>query len=168
MLAAILTTSFLLDGDPDNQQQHITEVSDQEEQFQPELEQLDALTHAFKVKKHLVFHESLYEIRPIQLSEEILVKCVSFHEYDILQSIMKYITSFPTIHSLGLVERIFYLWHQYITNVEAYLQWAEEVEEASPAQQHYFDTYDYLLDSLEYEIVTIDKNIHKHVQQIPS
>ena len=36
VLAAILTTSFPLDGDPDNQQQQITEVSDQEEQFPPE------------------------------------------------------------------------------------------------------------------------------------
>ena len=81
---------------------------------------------------------------------------------------MKYITSFPTVYSLGLVERIFYLWSQYIPNVEAYLQWAEELEEVFPAQQYYFDTYDSFIDSLEYEIVTIDKNIHKHVQQIPS
>ena len=44
------------------------------------------------------------------------------------------------------------------------LQWVEEVEEVSPAQQHYFDTYDSLIDSLEYETVTVNKNIHKHVQ----
>ena len=113
---------FPLDGDPDNQQQQITEVPDQEEQFQPEPEQFDVFTHEFKVKKHLAFHESLDEIKSIQLSEEYLDKCDSLHEYNILQSIVKYITSFPTIYSLGLVERIFYLWPQYITNVEAYLQ----------------------------------------------
>ena len=160
-LAVVLATLFPLDGDPDNQQQQITEVPDQEEQFQPEPEQFDIFTHEFKVRKHLAFHESLDEIKPIQLLEEFLAKCDSFHEYDIVQSIVKYITSFPTTYSLCLVERIFYSWPQYITNVEEYLQWAEV--EDSPNQQHCFDTYDSLIDSLEYEIVTIDENIHKHV-----
>ena len=49
-LAAILTTSFPLDGDPDNQQQQITEVSDQDEQFQLETEQFDVFTQEFKVR----------------------------------------------------------------------------------------------------------------------
>ena len=80
VLATILTTSFPLDGDPDNQQQQITEVSDQEEQFQPEPEQFDVFTHEFKVKKHLVFHESLDEVKPIQLSEGSLAHLAKYSE----------------------------------------------------------------------------------------
>ena len=71
VLAAILSTSFPLDRGPDNQQQQIAEVPDQEEKFQPEPQQFDVFTHEFKVKKHLAFHESLDEIKPIQLSEEV-------------------------------------------------------------------------------------------------
>ena len=47
-------------------------------------------------------------------------------------------------------------------------EWANQIQEVTDEIQHYFDTYDSLLDSLEYEIMIIDKNIHKRVQQLAS
>ena len=110
----------------------------------------------------------MQEIQPIELPLYFVQQCDCFHDFEILHSIIKYVKNFPTPLSLGLVEHIFYIWPQYTTLVDNFIEWVDTVENFSDAELYYTQTYDSLADSLEDQIYTIANNIHKHIQTIPS
>ena len=118
--------------------------------------------------KHLLFHNDLQEIQMIELSPYFLQQCDYFHDFDILQSIIKYVRNFPTQLPLGLVEHIFYIWPQYITLVDNFIKWVDTVENFSETELYYTETYDSLAESLEDQIYIIAHNIHKCIQTVPS
>ena len=97
----------------------------------------------------MLFHDSLQDMQPIELSLDFVQQCDDFHQYDILQSIIKYVRNYPTCLSIDLAESKFCIWPQYIVLVDNFIGWADNIENFSEAELYYTETYDLLADSLE-------------------
>ena len=138
------------------------ELQEEEEQYHN--------TTAFQnhKQKHLLFHSDLEEKQPTELPLYFVQQCDHSHDFGILHSIIKYVENFPTPLSLGQVEHISYIWPQYTTLVDNFIEWVDTVENFSDTELYYTQIYDSLADSLEDQIYTVANNIHKCIQTIPS